>query len=170
MFKLSHRFNLTRRLSFLSLLLAGCSMVNTFVIERDSAPYVDSEFRSIVKLFHKEAAYRGFKLDNKNISIMFDLDDDEPGVVGACFLSIRRSYIKIKTETWPFLAAQEKEMLVFHELAHCLLGRQHCDQVVDGDPISLMNSNILNTDFYIKKRTELVNELFSKDKRCVESD
>lgn len=144
-------------------------MINTFVIEDRQDGYVDSEFRSIVTNFKEEALIRGFTIEGK-ISIIFDLEDDEPGVVGACFITFNRSYVRIRTETWPFLKPEEREMLIFHELAHCLLKRKHCSYEEDGEPISLMYPNILKIDLYKKKRTGLIDELFSQDKRCSESN
>jgi len=145
-------------------------MVNTFIVESDIDPYVDSQFRPLVLLFKEEAEIRGLKIDTKNITLIFDLVDDDPDTIGACYANFRKSYIRIKTDTWYPMSPEEKEMLVFHELAHCVLGRHHCEVEEENVPISIMSPRILTTLQYKNKRKEYLDELFRPSNRCNNSN
>lgn len=170
MFKLSHGFNLTTRLSALSLILAGCTIAQTFVIKNENRPYVDSEFRPFLESFYKEGLWRGKAVAKDDVSIMFDLVDEDPAVVGTCFKFGNHLTIRIKTLEWGIFTSEEQEVLIFHELAHCLLGREHCDSTAEGKPISIMNSNVISPQLYKEKRNELIDELFAADERCNKSN
>jgi hypothetical protein len=85
--------------------------------------YVDSEFRPIVELFSQEASKRGVSI--KKVSVLFDLEEKDEAVAGACYVSYLESFIRISNKHWGVLSNVEKEMLLFHELAHCLIGRIH---------------------------------------------
>jgi hypothetical protein len=53
------------------------------------------------------------------------------------------------------------EALVYHELGHCLLSRQHlADTKPDGTPVSLMNPQGVPGDVYYAARDEYLAELF----------
>lgn len=164
--KLSH----ANRLAILSILLAGCSVVNTLVVQDYGEVYVDSEFRPLVELFNREASDRGIQDANKPMSITFDLVDDDPDVIGACMIGVYKSKIKIKTNSWRAMTDEEKEMLIFHELGHCVLGRKHCDVKSNGIPISIMYPNILVSGQYRNSRKYLLDELFNEDQRCQSSN
>ena len=168
MSKLSHGAGLSNRLAILSLCLAGCSIVNTFVVETENKPYIDSQFRHHVDMFKIEAAWRGLTVDIDKVSVMFDVKDKDPSVVGLCSLSFIAPTIRIRHDIWNTMQEEEREALLFHELGHCLLHRNHCDND-SGTPISLMNSTVFGGDLYSKNRSRFIDELFSPDTRCVRS-
>lgn len=66
---------------------------------------------------------------------------------------------------WERLPVEAKEMLTFHELGHCILGRQHEDAMIEvkGEqvPKSLMNSYNFSPKIYQSHRDYYLDELFS---------
>jgi len=58
---------------------------------------------------------------------------------------------------WPFLTDWQKEGVMFHELGHCVMNRDHTYAV------SFMRPNMQPTQFYIDNRTEIYVELFGKE-------
>jgi hypothetical protein len=95
------------------ILATGC---NSAHIRDDFAPY----YRS----FLREAAKRGVGAAKK-VSIEFSDDLDEAGV---CEESpVGTAMIKINRRIWDRQPFSKKEALVFHELGHCVLGRDHRD-------------------------------------------
>jgi hypothetical protein len=126
--------------------------------------YVDSEFRSIVVLFSQEAVKRGVVVGK--VSVLFDLEEEDAAVAGTCYTSYLESFIRISNKHWEVLSNVEKEMLLFHELAHCLIGRMHCETTNNKIPISIMYPDIIDQKIYEANRKEYVDELFKADSRC----
>lgn len=87
------------------------------------APYFEA--------FVAEAEVRGIGVPAINI----EFTDDKNAPAGKCVWSpFVTSTIKINQNTWSHLTEVAREMIMFHELGHCALGRDH----VDGDEPTLM--------------------------------
>ena len=77
------------------------------------------------------------------------------GRAGTCHV-IRRNgrvihrEIRLDLRTWDNFSELRREALVWHELGHCLLGRGHLDDWVDGRPVSVMNTWLLQEHHYEK--------------------
>jgi hypothetical protein len=56
---------------------------------------------------------------------------------------------------------QTLESVLFHELGHCVLGRQHLNDSRDNLPMSLMNKNAVPGSLYWSNREYYLDELFS---------
>lgn len=73
--------------------------------------------------------------------------------------------IFIKKDWWDVQGDEFRESLIFHELGHCSLGREHKDEkfaVGSGEhKISMMNSTILSPSQYIPNRDAYLKELFT---------
>lgn len=131
--------------------------------KHDIAP----EFQPIYESFLQEAKSRGFKhLNLINISIHFnDLNqvpkEENKTTLGECRLIIGMSpKIMIDRQSWNRMNSAQKEMTIFHELGHCFLLKGHTD-AHNHQIISLMNSNMFDSNLYLRERNNFLNEMFS---------
>ncbi|MCB0417744.1 MAG: hypothetical protein H6617_00785 [Bdellovibrionaceae bacterium] len=88
-------------------------------------------------------------------------------VVGMCtYRGGSTNYVDFSSSAWRSGSGTFKEMLVFHELGHCLLGRGHTNtSYSDGRKESIMNSYIFSQSTYRAYRDEYLKELFSANVR-----
>jgi hypothetical protein len=146
----------------LPLLLGSCQK------EDIPAPgQVDAELASYLEDFIIEGEARGYQpvIDPGILDIRFDTLTG--AVTGQCLTySDGRREIKVSTSFWANAAAFDKEFLLFHELGHCLLDREHLDtQRADGTCLSMMHSGqgrCRNT-YGASTRTRYLDELFQAD-------
>ena len=111
------------------ILLYGCS--------DDKAQVIPNEFRGYVDMFFDEGNQRGFNksIDDFDFNIQFGSLDGM--MYGQC--SFENNTITIDREKWEILSEEQRVWLIFHELGHCLLGRQHKNRIMDnGECISIM--------------------------------
>jgi len=85
--------------------------------------------------------------------------------IGMCsYNSSGRNSIKYSSSAWGRNSDTFREMLSFHELGHCLLGRGHKNaKHSDGSPESLMNSFIFNEKTYLANKDRYLKELFTAE-------
>lgn len=89
-----------------------------------------------------------------------DVSDLGDKVIGACFMDTGN--IILSAKFWAEASQIQREMLVFHELGHCALKRQHRDDMADSiRPISIMNPTILAERDYKANRSKYLDELFA---------
>lgn len=130
-------------------------------------PNVDADLWSYFELFEKEAASRNILIDLVGDEITGVIENiSENGVVGTCQYGHHIHHVTIDRPFWETASAARKEMVVFHELGHCVLLKGHTETYNnEGICLSLMNSgtvdcfvayNSTNRDYYI-------DELFSED-------
>lgn len=124
---------------------------------------VDPVLADYVELFE-----RALQFDVMNVTMGFvDLDDGRAGVCawnsytssnGRQIWAWRE--IRIDPTVWIGLTAAEKEALMFHELGHCVLNRDHNPaRAEDGRPLSIMHPYLLDHDDYVKHHDYYVQEL-----------
>lgn len=78
--------------------------------------------------------------------------------LGNCrsFLGLQPKII-LNSNKWSSLNPIEKEMVVFHELAHCLLLKGHG---LEHQPDTLMSKSLFNHNHYIQNREYFLAEIF----------
>lgn len=83
--------------------------------------------------------------------------------VGMCsFNSGGRNHVALSNSAWGSGSETFREMLLFHELGHCLLGRGHKNTThSDGRPESLMRSSMFSQTTYNNHRDQYLKELFT---------
>ena len=147
----------------LVLALVGCQQINESV----SAPYagigIDDAFFNQVLAFEVEWGHQVSHVD------MFFVTRLEGTEVGVCIMAQDTQYqriIKIDKEAWDEhdSDAVYKEALIFHEIGHCVLNRDHWDGVLDnGYAASIMNSNLNGVlPRYSEDRAYYMDELFRR--------
>ena len=124
---------------------------------------VDPEFLPYINLFEEEAQSRSVDISSRleNTSITFnDLGSDS---AGQCLTySDGRKEVQINQLKWPTYSEQEKEILIFHELGHCVLDREHDNNMSRGRCISIMreSSSTCIVDYTGERRSVYLDELF----------
>jgi len=141
-----------------SVFLGGCGQGLNIKVEEPNA---------YVMAFITEAWNRGVVIDQglqNNLNIEFVPKIEDANVVGFCqaYSNSDRRDIKISLEYWDTFDDYRKEVLFFHELAHCWLDKDHDDSAVHGRPLSIMNSFIIQSEHYKAYRNEYLDNLFSK--------
>ncbi|MGR3810703.1 hypothetical protein [Jiulongibacter sp. NS-SX5] len=110
-------------------------------IASEAVPYVED--------FFKEGDKRGVYLRKVNLIVEFT-DSLENDLCGQCIKprgrksGQRKVLIQRNSDCWNSKHFLNKEALIFHELGHCLLDRDHKEDLFpSGDPVSLM-TKVLN--------------------------
>ena len=123
---------------------------------------VAAELCPYFQQFEEEAATRGVIIDLKKTPISGRLSTIQDGYIGLCATRERREIV-IDENFWKRSSELSKELIVFHELGHCVLERNHLDKkLADGTCFSMMRSGKGGClDFYTAQtRTRLLDELF----------
>lgn len=119
------------------LLFLQCKKEETFepVLE------IHSDFQPLVDLFVTEALQRGINIRIDNLILQYDNSIGQ-NLCGECNSLADPGQVQKEIRVNPYKCwefSQELEALIFHELGHCLLLRQHLpDTLPNGDPKSLM--------------------------------
>ena len=146
----------------LSILISCQKDVETSYIPQGSLEYH-------LQSFEDEAALRGIFIDLDHLDLSISIQEIErDNVAGLChYNSNRPNEIIIDRSFWNSSNDLFREMVVFHELGHCVLARGHREtQDQNGSCLSIMQSgtgtcilryNQVNRDFYL-------DELFYPDR------
>ena len=117
------------------ILLFGCQKDNDFVYD------VPQQFEPYVKRFIEEAAARGHPISINNLIIKYELSSSTIFCATSNVITSGndvQKIISIKSLTcWQ--NDVQLETIIFHELGHCILGREHDMTLMPkGDPKSIM--------------------------------
>ncbi len=149
----------------LLLFFASCQKENIENQTNIQFTNVDPELWSFYESFEKEADIRGFKYDLNALQISGEiLEIREENVAGSCkFGNHINNEVTIDQTFWNRASYSLKEFVVFHELGHCVLLRDH-DESADGQGqcLSIMRSGLTNCrDTYnLQNRDRFIDELF----------
>ena len=144
-------------ISIIGLTFVGCTAENENVIHMELEAYFQS--------FELEAHNYGVEVSLNDIDISGYIEDiEERGTLGQCkSYSNGSKEVVIDNFYWSRADDMEREYLVFHELGHCILGREHHDsRDASGICTSIMQSGsgscrgIYNEE----NREKLLEELF----------
>ena len=152
-----------RRFSYLLMIfwIMSCQKDNGIhVIDARVQPYIDR--------FLNEGELRGVVLDVDAVGLEARIEtvlfQSSGHVLGFCNNEDKDNhYIVLDAKYWPTATDLEKELLVFHELGHCLLGRDHDDTTLaDGTCLSIMHSGTgsCRNAYSIATRKAYLDELF----------
>ncbi len=110
------------RVCIIIVLIKGCNL-------NGSSENVPPVLDSLVNVFHNEAAKRGLSLQRDKFKIEFGRLAGRNS--GSCKPDSYPKIITLDSLTWKHINSQQKESLLFHELAHCLLMRSHCNETFE---------------------------------------
>lgn len=144
-----------------------CGLLGLSACEKEEAitSNVEQALQAYFERFDVEARARGFdfslEMEELTASIISIAED---GVLGQCHYSEQApNIVEIDQQFWNRATDLEKEYVVFHELGHCVLGRNHDDtRLADGSCGSIMQSGLTNcrVEYNTSNREEYVDELF----------
>lgn len=79
---------------------------------------------------------------------------------GRCYRNTNPAEIELDSNTWDSISETKREIIFFHELAHCLLGRGHRNTKLNGVAISMMHEKGVPEAQYLANRDYYLEELF----------
>jgi hypothetical protein len=127
--------------------------------------YIDSNLEVYFELFANEGLSRGVNIDYSVQRIEGYIENITGNIAGECHHdSAFPSKIIVDRQYWNRATTTEREFLVFHELGHCYLNREHLDtQNADGSCASIMHSGLTNciNAYSPSTRERYLDELFS---------
>ncbi len=142
---------MTRCAIILSLLLlasSSCAPIdpgNNYTVSPEIEPYLLS--------FQDEARAHGVLITFHGIDVQFgDLPAPQ---VGVCYSGQLR--VVVDQRVWDTYDSYRREVVIYHELGHCLLGKGH----VAASTPAIMNPMLMWSSYYAAHRTELLNEFFN---------
>ncbi len=121
------------------------------------------QFQQYVVAFQKEAVK--FHRDVIADSLTIQSGSLPAGTLALCTLGNGIPLITVSPDYWPKLTEQQREMVLFHELGHCLLGKIHENETrdVSGERAyrSLMYLHPLDIYDYSQFHDDYMTELFA---------
>jgi hypothetical protein len=158
------------------LLLSSCE--EDVLITSESYPDTSQRsFRSVhqdlwvhFENFEEEGALRNITVDLSREGIIGTIESiNDDNVAGSCsYGGYSRSHVRIDEDFWNRASFFAREMIVFHELGHCFLFRDHLEgQFTDGSCKSIMRSGLQSCRDRYSSRTRdyYLDELFSLSNR-----
>lgn len=134
--------------------------------EKEEQVVIDSRLQSFFDLFVEEGAKRGITVNFEANPVSGRIENiQQDNVSGQCIHnSARAEELIIDLSFWNGASSIEREFVVFHELGHCYLDRDHLDtENSDGTCVSMMHggtSGCTNT-YSLATRDALLDELFN---------
>lgn len=139
------------------LFLVGCGIEENQRPEYNRVLQVEG-FEHYVNLFQEQAAELGQDIQVSDLVIRFKhipVEEDKT-VLGRCWRGGNASpTIDVDPEHWKTMSMVQRELLMFHEMGHCLLRRDHVE-----DFKSIMNPYLISPSEFIKDEDRLLAELF----------
>lgn len=126
---------------------------------------IEAELQVHFDNFVEEAETQGITISLDQIDIGGYIENIETrGTLGQCkSYSDGSKQITIDQPFWNQASDLEREYVVFHELGHCVLGREHSDEKDgNGNCVSIMQSGNgdCSGNYNSQNRNSLINELF----------
>ena len=117
-------------------------------------------------ILKKEGALRGYQIDLEALEISGSIVELNQGhVAGICTYSSQApNIVEIDATFWNSNSSFIREMVVFHELGHCVLNRGHDETTfTNGVCESIMRSGVGDCldNYNANTRTNYLNELFA---------
>jgi hypothetical protein len=139
-------------ISGLAILSVGCGKAQVLELGQFS-PYVQS--------FVNESSGNGHSLEVNDLIIRFGAMRSKFERANCSITEGQTPVITVNETTWNQINEYDRESMMFHELGHCVLLREHrADVDNSGIPVSMMNPYALNSYVYEARRNNYVKELF----------
>ena len=133
-----------------------------------SYPNVEQALWPYFQAFEDEAAARGIDIDLATVGISGEVENLHDGnTIGRCqYGRYIDNHVTIDKKFWNRSSNLAREMVVFHELGHCFLGRDHREDAFrTGQCQSIMRSGTCccRDGYNATTRSYYVDELFKGD-------
>ena len=137
------------------IVLMGCG--------RTPTPEEKQEFTPYLQRFVQHSNQRGRPVSGDLNIVYGSFKGSHLGMCDEGWL--RSSHVEINRDAWRTASEPTREMMLFHELGHCLLGRSHLDEEANLKnyriPASVMNTHGVSGSLYQRFQNYYLNELFS---------
>ena len=153
-------------------LIASCLGCSTNRVKRTAAKRqkvfynkveADKQLRPYVRLLGSYAAQLQVNVEFEGLKL-YIFKTNHPnfkGIMGYCEEVDGYPVVNINWAYWKNSTDLERELLMFHELGHCVLKvPHHAGQMPDGTPTSIMHPNKTNANAYSKYYNQYVIQLF----------
>lgn len=149
---------------FIGIMMTACSTSEPEEIVVEN--FIDDELSQYFESFREEAAKYDIDVDYTELRIDGYLQNiTERGVAGQCQrFEGGLSAVIVEPSYWNTIDGLEREFLVYHELGHCVLGREHTDEAApNGVCTSIMTSGSQDCriNYISRTRAEYLTELFT---------
>lgn len=128
---------------------------------------VDERLWLYFQEFESQATQRGLSFDLNDFGTTGEISGiHEDGVAGTCQYGTHINHVTVDIDYWNRANNLQREFVIFHELGHCVLGRDHEEGAFNnGICISIMRSGLGDcNDAYINQnRDYFIDELFSQE-------
>jgi len=154
-------------LLLLILVLPGCGTIDITDIFIDKKLEIHPDLKKYVTKFEKVAKHhnKNIKIDNLILTFADDLGKNDvrnASIIGKCYYEDTPRVVIDEDHFYNSLDGNEKELLVFHELGHCILKRKHLKtKTKKGTPKSIMYPILFSGDTYSYHYKYYMKELFS---------
>lgn len=149
-------------------LLCGISAVtfSACEVEPEITFVIDEPLEIYYERFVDEAFARGLDVEYATYQVEATIGDiATENVIGTCsWDQTHKHSIVLDQDYWRRATDLQREFLVFHELGHCVLGKDHVDNSdANGNCISIMSSGTgdCRVVYSNSNRIRLIDELFS---------
>lgn len=132
----------------MALILSGCGIENVF--SPTVKTEIDEEFKPYVDEFYERHGSQDYYL-------IVHFGELDTGVASCDVYENGQLLITVKEELWITFCEAQKRALIFHEMGHCILDRDH----VDYETLSYMVPSVMSCTYYTQNQEELDRELFS---------
>ena len=148
---------------FIALIIVSCTDSTAtvgFVSDDEFFPNVMPELRPFFISFEEAASARGFDIDLTELGVTGNIVElGNNSVAGVCrHLDDQPSRIAVDIDAWVRADEDFKELIVFHELGHCVLNQDHRDDSTNGMCLSIMHSGL--TDCVTPLSNEAVRKIY----------
>lgn len=142
-----------KRLLILCLFLTACADKKETLYQG-----IDPEFQEFVDEFQVDSIQQG-----KPVTVYIPINFHEmDGFAGKCK---NKAEILIDPDDWESRSVHQQKALIYHELGHCVLGRDHYNETVSdglfGRPVSIMTEHLGLVDFNSSHFDSYIEELFN---------
>lgn len=143
----------------LSHILACQSNTNNSIFDNE-------DLNPFINQFFQEAKLHGLDIESKQSELKVKFGNLPKGKAGSC--KFKKQLVTIDPTIWSEMDSIQRQALVFHELAHCILNRKHKNSTFQrGECRSLMIDNFSDStcyyDFYSTAwRNYYLDELFNE--------
>jgi hypothetical protein len=142
------------RIIILSLFLIGCGKPKILSIE--------PKMQYLINNFEQKSKILGKPIKIDNLILEFKDTYNNESILGQCGIKNNTPKITIKKSYFEASNKALKEIIVFHELGHCLLNRDHLSGYDYGNHrlYSIMNAYEFNDEMYKLNYDYYLKELF----------
>ena len=134
-----------------SSMIVGCGQgfraISPGIVDPEFQPYVD-KFMELGNISH--------------MSVDMYFEDQTGYIIGTCLVRGQERRIEIDPAWWWSANNLDREIVIFHELGHCVLNQRHRDNLLfDGCSGSVMNTYHIGSYCYGLHYDYYIQELFS---------